>query len=783
MLKYIKRNESPTPFERPDGMPEALHRLLMDRGVDSPEAAERFLHPDARSLHDPLLLSDMPRAVAVIRAAMARGDAICVYGDYDVDGVSASAIMKLWFDARGANARVYLPSRHAEGYGLNERAIREIAGWAKLMITVDCGVTSVELVALAKSLGMDVIVTDHHRPAEALPDCPVVNPLLGGYPYPALCGAGVAWKLVWALSGALPTDLVDLAALATVADVVPLTGENRAIVAMGLERINRAPRAGIAALIDAAGLSGKPVLAGTVAFQLAPRLNAGGRLDTAMRPLELLTTPDPGRAQALAGTLNSENAERRRIEQQILREAEAQLRGFDFIRHRAIILAGRDWNPGVIGLAASRLVEQYHYPVVMLSDQGETMTGSCRSIEGVDIHAALTGCRETLIQFGGHKQAAGLRLASERLGDFTEAMDRWLCENTPPEVYVPTASYDEEIALDAVDPLLISALEGLQPTGFGNPEAVFRARAEVVDAYAVGQDGSHLKLTLAQGGRLLGGIAFREGHRAGELRGGGAVDALFAPELNAFNGRISVQLKVKSLTNADANARIASNIDDELSLQCDFLTEIIYNKKIDSREVSALKTVDEAALAGWLSEAPQGTLMIAGDLSAAALAVKLGPCDLYIGRLPDDPRAFNAVCVCPRAGEIPASYRRVVLMGCPAEWLDQPGDACRLSTRPDWVRRLPDIDAMRDAYRALMSLMNRPAPIPSRHALAQALADLTHTDRLGATLSMLAIEDMALFDFDFDAAPVRFRRTPRKKVEPDASAAWRAIQRWRQGDL
>lgn len=779
MLKYIRRNETPTPFERPDDMPEALHRLLVARGIGSAEEASRFLHPDARSLHDPFLLCDMARAVSMIRAAVASGDPICVYGDYDVDGVSASAIMRLYLESLGANVRVYLPSRHTEGYGLNERAVREIAGWAKLMVTVDCGVTSVELVALAKSLGLQVIVTDHHRPAEVLPDCPVVNPLLNDYPFPSLCGAGVAWKLVWALCGEIPMDLIDIAALATVADVVPLTGENRAIVAMGLQSINRHPRTGIAALIEAAELSGRPVTSTAIAFQLAPRLNAGGRLDTALRPLELVTTEDPARAAELAEELNTENEKRQAVEQQIIREAKAQLQGFDFIRHRAIILCGKDWNPGVIGLAASRLVEQYHYPVVMLSDQGDKLTGSCRSIEGVDIHAALTGCADTILRFGGHRQAAGLTLEPGRLHDFIDAMDRWLCDNIPPEVYIPAQPYDAELDLEAVTPALVAALEGLQPTGFGNPAPVFRATAEVVEARSVGAEGAHLKLTLAQGGHRVGGIFFREGKRAAELSDGCPVDALFAPKLDTYMGRTSAQLEVKALTSGDANARIASNLDKELSLQCDFLTEIIYNKKIDSSDAPCPVSIDADGLSTLLNAAPQGTLMLAGDFSAAALAVKLGPCDLHIGALPDDPRAFNAVCVCPKAGAIPASYRRVVLMGCPAEALTWAGEVLSLDVRADWCDAIPDLEAMRDDYRALTALHRRGTPYRNLPMLAHAVADQCGQNDLTALMSLLTMTDLELFAFDLSASPVGIRRLGRKKADPSQSAVWRMIQSWR----
>ena len=779
MLQYIRRNDNPTPFPRPEDMPEALHGLLVSRGIGSAEAAEAFLHPGLQCLHDPFLLSDMDAAAGRIRAAVAAGEAICVYGDYDVDGVCASSIMKLYLESRGADVRVYLPSRHSEGYGLNAEAIHAISEWAKLLVTVDCGVTSVALVALAKSLGLDVIVTDHHRPAEVLPDCPVVNPLLKGYPFPYLCGAGVAWKLVWALSGAAPMDYIDIAALATVADVVSLTGENRAIVSLGLRSINARPRPGVAALIEAAGLSSKSVTATSVGFQLAPRLNAGGRLGSARRALDLVTAPDPDSARPLAEALDEENSRRRSVELQILADAEAQLRDFDFIRHRAIILAGKDWNPGVIGLAASRLVEKYHYPVVLLADQGEKLTGSCRSIEGVDIHAALTACAETIVRFGGHRQAAGLTLAPERLSDFIEAMDRHLSEAIPPMAYVPTRAYDTEIDFGHITPGLIAALDGLQPTGFGNPAPVFRARAEVVEARAVGADGAHLKLTLAQGGHRIGGIAFREGHRAAALFDG-TVDALFVPRLNTYMGRVSAQLEVQALADADANARIASNIGDEWGFQCEFLTEILYNKEIDPK----IGEIGFGDLSAWLSQGPQGTLVVAGDLAAASRALACAPkdCppDLYFGALPDDPRAFNAVCVCPRRGEIPRGYRNIALAGTPGEWLPEGASAYRLPLRAGWMDAMPDLVAMREAFKVLAALSTRPIRF---HTLAQ-LVHLVEAEsglhRAAALASVLAIQDMGLFKIDLEASPPRLKRLAKRKADPEKNPVWQNIQRIRR---
>ena len=786
MLRYEARCSDPA-FPCPEGMSPALHRLLAGRGVDSVEAMEAFLTPGVDSLHDPMLLSDMPVVTARIRRAMDAGEVICVYGDYDVDGVCASAILSGWLKSRGADARVYLPSRHSEGYGLNENAIREIAGWAKLLVTVDCGVTSVALVALAKSLGLDVIVTDHHRPPEGpLPDCPVVNPLLAGYPFPSLCGAGVAWKIVWALGGeAEAMPWVDVAALATVADVVPLTGENRAIVRLGLDAINESPRTGIAALIEAARLADKRITATSIAFQLAPRLNAGGRLGSAMRSLALVMETDPARAQAEAEALEAENTRRKTVETLILAEAEAQLKDFNFAAHRALILAGDDWNPGVIGLAASRLVEKYNYPVVLLAGGGDVLTGSCRSIEGVDIHAALMGCADTLVRFGGHKQAAGLTLRPERLEDFRAAMDAWLWENVDPAAYIPVKQYDAVLDFDEITPLFITSLEALQPTGFGNPAPLFRARASVVDARAVGAEGAHLKLTLAQGGRRLGGIAFREGARAGALADD--VDALFVPKLNTWMGRTEPQLEVRALSDGDAMGLLSSKVMDESRIQCDFLTEIIYNEKIPP-VLPALPQLDESTLADWMAERPQGTLIVTSDLTCAGRLLRLAgdcPPDLVVSGLPEDPRAFNAVCVCPPVGALSPGYDHVVLAGVPGRWLteDVAKRAFRLPEIPAWTALLPDLAAMREVYLALMRVGRRPAWCPTLWQLVHMTAEEAGTADVTAAASILAMADMGLFRLERSSQAFSVTRSDRAKASPEQSAVWQLIQQWRAGSL
>lgn len=781
MLRFVQRKSDRAWFPKPEDMPDALHQLLIARGIRSAEEAQTFLNPDVRSLHDPLLLSDMDTAIARIRRAVDADEAICIYGDYDVDGVCAAAVLSGGLKHLGAMPKVYLPSRHAEGYGLNEAAIREIAGWAKLMITVDCGVTSVELVALAKSLGLDVIVTDHHQPAEILPDCPVVNPLLNDYPYPSLCGAGVAWKLVHALAGeATAMEFVDMAALATVADVVPLTDENRVIVHLGLERINASPRLGLDALIEAAGLAGKRITGTSIAFQLAPRLNAGGRIGSAMRSFSLVTSEDAAQAHQLADELEQENTQRKQIEQQILAEAEEQLNGFDLAAHRILILSGKGWNAGVIGLAASRLVEKYHYPVVMLADQEDHMTGSCRSIAGVDIHAALCAASDTMVRFGGHKQAAGLTLLPERLEDFRAVMDGYLFENIDPNCYIPVREYDMEIDFESITQGFIAALEGMQPTGFGNSAPVFRAAAEVVEARTVGKDGAHLKLMLSQESHRLNAIAFRAGPQINSLAN--QADMLFTPKINAYMGRTEVQLEVRALADADVYARIQSKLAVESELQCNFLTEMFYNERINPSPFR-IECINDADVRKCMAENPQGTLVLTTDFAAAVrLYRQLEPVqpDLYIGELPKDARAFNAICVCPPVEAIVTGYRRIALAGMPREYpLEGEREVYEWVDRPAWMKLLPDIDQMREVYKAVMRIGRRPVSYRTLGQLNHLVGAEAELDARTTMASLLAINDMQLITLDLNTAPIQMRRQDKRKADPKESVVWNTIQQWR----
>ena len=412
------------------GLPAWLCGLLAARGVTTAEAAQSFLHPAADQLRDPLALHDLEQAVAIIRNAAAQGRRAVVYGDYDVDGVSASAILYETLGILGMARQVYLPDRHKEGYGLNIPAVEKLAQEADILITVDCGITSIAEVSRAKELGMTVVVTDHHRHLDTLPPADaVVSPLLGDYPFPGLCGAGVAWKLALALAGEQVMELMELAAVATVADMVPLTDENRVIAALGLEQLAHTKRPGLRAVMERAGVQGT-VSSDQVGFQIAPRMNACGRMASARIAFDMLTTRDRGEAEELAARMEALNQERKAEENKVLEAALSQAAQMDLVENHAIVVWGEGWNSGVVGLAAGRVAEQFAYPTVALAVDGDKCVGSARSAGDIDIYKALSQCADLFERFGGHKQAAGLTLKRENLEIFAKRLSQAVAEQT-----------------------------------------------------------------------------------------------------------------------------------------------------------------------------------------------------------------------------------------------------------------------------------------------------------------------------------------------------------------
>jgi single-stranded-DNA-specific exonuclease len=555
-----------------------VERILRARGIVEPERVEAYLNPSLRHLHDPSLLPDADRAAERIVQALQRRETIVIYGDYDVDGVTATAV--LWHTLRelepGADVRTYIPHRIDEGYGLSEAAIAQLAQeGASVIVSVDCGITAVGPAKAAREAGVDLIITDHHNPpdpGDPLPEAyALVHPRLPGsvYPFGELCGAGVAYKLAWRIvttsEGAdrvsprlreLLVHLLAFAALGSVADVVPLEGENRVIGRFGLGRVKRSPFAGLRALVDASGLGGEDIDAERVAFTLAPRLNACGRLGHARDAVRMFTEASYEEAYAIAEELNTQNAARRRIEDRIVEQASemAEARGMTGLDRRVIVLAHPDWHPGVVGIACSRLSERYCRPVVLLADDGAQCAGSGRSVRGVSLHAALSRCSGLLDRWGGHDMAAGMSLARINLDAFTESLTREVNTLHPASGLVPTLGYDCEAELGELTLETVGAIGSLGPFGAGNPSVRLRIGGlELAEpARRVGREGRHLQLRVrtADGRAWVKCIAWRFGEEADRLSRGEALEVLARPMLSTWNGSTSVQLEVQDLRKA-----------------------------------------------------------------------------------------------------------------------------------------------------------------------------------------------------------------------------------------
>ncbi len=548
MLRFVRR-ETAAAAAAPPPEGDVLAALLHARGIHGASATQAFLHPALAALHDPMLLSGMQPALALLAQAKAERWPVLVYGDYDVDGVCATALMSEALSAYGLSVTPHVPLR-AEGYGLNLPAMERFAADFPLMVTVDLGITNAAEVTHAQALGMRVIVTDHHQPG--LAPCPadaVVNPLLGGYPFARLCGAGVAFKIACALHGLeVAAQWLDLAALATVADIVPLVDENRVLVAHGLSRM--AQRPGLKALLDVAG-SAIPPAADTLAYQIAPRLNAAGRIADANAGVRLLLTRDQPTADALAHDLNQANTERKRIEADTAEQALRQAQGHDFVRNRVLFVRGQGWHTGVVGLVAGRLNQRFGVPVCALSEEDGVLHGSLRGVKGVNLAHCLQTCDALLTRYGGHEMAAGVTLPAENDAAFRAGLERVVRLSAPEEAFVPAKEYDLAIALHQADDALVDALALMAPFGFGNPAPVFLTEgAQLLRRRAVGANGAHLQLTLGGAGRLMDGIAFGLGEEAARLPD--VVDAAYTLAWETFMGRTAIKCQVQAIRPAPA---------------------------------------------------------------------------------------------------------------------------------------------------------------------------------------------------------------------------------------
>lgn len=542
------------------GLPPLLARILSARGLASLDEAERFLRPGLAQLNNPFDLKGMDAAVERLGRAIAQRESIMIYGDYDVDGVTATAILMLTLKELGVTADYYIPNRLSEGYGLHMEAVEQLAAdGARLIVTVDCGITAVAEVARAAERGMDVIVTDHHEPGPELPPAvAVVNPKQPGCPYPfkGLAGAGVAFKLAHAILKQFHPDadaareflktLLDLAALGTVADIVPLMGENRPIVAHGLERLRLLKRPGLLHLFNKAGLTPSQLDAGAISFIVAPRLNAAGRTEHAMFGVELLLTDDNAQARELARRLEDFNENRRDIEQATLEEALGLLE--PCAEDPVLVVAQEGWHQGVLGIVASRILGQYYRPTIVIGVDGGVARGSGRSIAGFDLLEALKASAGSLNQFGGHKMAAGLELDAARIDDFRRAINDYARTVLDDEIMCPLVTIDADAAPEDLTPELIARLEAMAPYGMDNPKPVIALDGcRLSEPPRLLRGGRHMKLICCgPDGRPLTALAWSMAHRIDELaQGANHLRLAGTPTLNTYGGRTTVEIELK----------------------------------------------------------------------------------------------------------------------------------------------------------------------------------------------------------------------------------------------
>ena len=542
------------------GISPTLAQILINRNITTIEDARAFIKKDIAYLHNPFLFESMKKSVELIFKCINNREKILIFGDYDVDGITSTSLLLLVLKRLGAVVTYHIPDRKKEGYGLNIDALRShVEKGIRLVITVDCGISSLDEAKFLQEQKVALIITDHHEPPSELPSAEaIINPKLlnSEYPFPNLAGVGVAFKLVQALLSTkypetpihnLGQEYLDVVAIGTVADIVPLVGENRIIVSHGLKLINQRKRIGIKALIDVCGLSDRDITAGHIGFGLAPRLNAAGRLSHAAQGVELILADFEPKAKELATMLNEENVERQSVESQITEEVIEYIENnYDLEKNKVIVLASERWHSGVIGIVASRIVDKYYRPTILLAVDDQIAKGSCRSIKGFDMFVALTACKDVLLKFGGHKQAAGLSLKQNLINEFREKVNLYADSCLKEEDLIPEVKLDGELTFEEISEELVGEMETLEPFGFKNPGPLLACRnTRIVEMRGVGKEAEHLKCRLQSEHYVLDGIAFKMGEQIDYLNRAEAFDFAFSIERNEFRGRVSLQLNIR----------------------------------------------------------------------------------------------------------------------------------------------------------------------------------------------------------------------------------------------
>ncbi len=530
--------------------------LLLNRGVAKDDAND-FLNVSKENLHDPFLMLDMDRAVERIKKAVENKEKITVYGDYDVDGITSVAMLVRYFKSFGVECDSYIPSREEEGYGLNSAAIIKIAkSRTKLIITVDTGITAIEEVGLATALGIDVIVTDHHTVGEKIPKAvAVLNPKREDctYPFSELCGAGVTFKLLCALDGGderIIENFVDLAAVAAIADIVPLKGENRHLAALGIKKLKENPNPGIAALMDIAAIDRDELSSQHISFGMAPRLNAAGRMMSADLSKSLLLEDDEGKALELAKTLNQTNEERRATGEQVFSEAVEQVESRGLKNKKVLVLHSHDWHPGIIGITASRIAELYHKTAILISVNEGVGQGSGRSVRGLNLYNAVSACEGLLTKFGGHDMAAGLTIDENKILQFDEEINRYADSNVSEEDLIPRLDVECRLSCDGPLMRLLDEIRILEPFGHENPRPIFGVMDCLVKSIKTSRDNKHLLMSVEKNNTALSAVGFGMGNRSSDFRAGSRVNMAVSPVKNTYGGKTTVQLRIADIKKA-----------------------------------------------------------------------------------------------------------------------------------------------------------------------------------------------------------------------------------------
>jgi len=562
-LKWVLQNDSndlvATELAGQLKIPILIANILVNRGIVEYDQAVTYFKANLKDLHDPFLFPEMEKAVDRIIAAIRNKERLLIYGDYDVDGITSVSMVYLILKSLGCDVTFYIPNRMREGYGISVNGIDEAQQkGVTLIISVDCGITAIEEVAYANSLGIDVIICDHHEPGVSLPSAhAILDPKCknSNYPFKELAGVGVAYKLAQALIHVLKLDeeviqqYVDLVAIGSTADIVPLVDENRVLVREGLKRINQTSRPGLKALIESSGVGNKIIRTGQIVFILAPRINAVGRLGNAERAVRLLTTDNPQQAKNIAAILESENRLRKNIDDQTFKQAQELVeQQFDVSQNTMLVLNMEGWHPGVIGIVASRIVEKYYRPTIMISTEDGVGKGSARSIPGFDIYLALKQCEDLMIAFGGHKYAAGLTIKSEQINDFRKRINEIAVDTLSEDLLVPKLQIDCEIQLDDINEQFVRLLKLMAPFGPQNMRPVFLSRnLQVVGTPSI-VGSNHLKFKVRQNNMVIDAIGFNLGDKLYRISPGEKnLDMVYVIEENEFLGRTTLQLRIKDL--------------------------------------------------------------------------------------------------------------------------------------------------------------------------------------------------------------------------------------------